>query len=317
MTLPDCVTGIRMHQAKDKVAISLQLPVPQYTRVNKSTYLSLMPLVSDFTLLSESPKLVFGFLRSLFVLEISPLSDAGSVKIKDLTINPATLNLLEKKVGVTLEQIGTGNSFLNIYSSITDIERKSSKDRALVNLIRDPHLENYPRTLLHLMKRVMMTVKEKEMHLKDHPSREMSTRNLALLDLETIMEALSMIALLDLETIMEALSMIALLDLETIMEALSIIALLALETSKVHPLREAHNRTKALTLETSKAHPHREAHSRTALLDLETSKAHPHREAHSRTALLDLETSKAHPSREVRNRQITCRHFMHDQEVPQ
>ena len=34
--------------------------------------------------------------------------------IKDLNINPVTLNLLEEKVGITLEQIGTGDRFLNI-----------------------------------------------------------------------------------------------------------------------------------------------------------------------------------------------------------
>ena len=34
--------------------------------------------------------------------------------IKDLNINPATLNLIEEKVGSTLEFIGTGDHFLNI-----------------------------------------------------------------------------------------------------------------------------------------------------------------------------------------------------------
>ena len=33
--------------------------------------------------------------------------------IKDLNIKPDTLNLIEKKVGNTLEHIGTGNNFLN------------------------------------------------------------------------------------------------------------------------------------------------------------------------------------------------------------
>jgi hypothetical protein len=33
--------------------------------------------------------------------------------IKDLKIKPATLNLIEKKVGNTLECIGIGNNFLN------------------------------------------------------------------------------------------------------------------------------------------------------------------------------------------------------------
>ena len=34
--------------------------------------------------------------------------------IKDLYINPATLNLLEEKVGGTVERLGTGDNFLNI-----------------------------------------------------------------------------------------------------------------------------------------------------------------------------------------------------------
>ena len=33
--------------------------------------------------------------------------------IKDLNIKPATLNLIEEKVGSTLEHIGTGDYFLN------------------------------------------------------------------------------------------------------------------------------------------------------------------------------------------------------------
>ena len=33
--------------------------------------------------------------------------------IKDLKIKPVTLNLIEEKVGSTLERIGTGNHFLN------------------------------------------------------------------------------------------------------------------------------------------------------------------------------------------------------------
>ena len=34
--------------------------------------------------------------------------------IKDLNIEPATLNLIEEKVGSTLEHIGTGDPFLSI-----------------------------------------------------------------------------------------------------------------------------------------------------------------------------------------------------------
>ena len=45
---------------------------------------------------------------------LSPCTKLKCKWIKDLSINPATLNLLEEKVGITLEQIGTGDRFLNI-----------------------------------------------------------------------------------------------------------------------------------------------------------------------------------------------------------
>ncbi|KAL6031537.1 hypothetical protein STEG23_022987, partial [Scotinomys teguina] len=51
-------------------------------------------------------------------LQIDPyLSPCTKLKfkwIKDLNINPVTLNLIEEKVGSTLERIGTGDQFLNI-----------------------------------------------------------------------------------------------------------------------------------------------------------------------------------------------------------
>ena len=45
---------------------------------------------------------------------LSPCTKLKSKWIKNLTIKPATLNLIEEKVGSTLECIGTGNHFLNI-----------------------------------------------------------------------------------------------------------------------------------------------------------------------------------------------------------
>ena len=46
---------------------------------------------------------------------LSPCIKLKSEWIKDLNnIKPATLNLIEEKVGSTLEHIGTGNHFLNI-----------------------------------------------------------------------------------------------------------------------------------------------------------------------------------------------------------
>ncbi|KAL6038620.1 hypothetical protein STEG23_017924 [Scotinomys teguina] len=45
---------------------------------------------------------------------LSPCTKLKSKWIKDLNINPVTLNLIEEKVGSTLECIGTGDQFLNI-----------------------------------------------------------------------------------------------------------------------------------------------------------------------------------------------------------
>ena len=45
---------------------------------------------------------------------LSPCMKLNCKWIKDLSINPVTLNLLEEIVGTTLEQIGTGDRFRNI-----------------------------------------------------------------------------------------------------------------------------------------------------------------------------------------------------------
>ena len=50
---------------------------------------------------------------------ISPCTKLKSKWIKDLNIKPATLNLIEEKVGSTLERIGTGDHFLNITAAQT------------------------------------------------------------------------------------------------------------------------------------------------------------------------------------------------------
>jgi hypothetical protein len=44
---------------------------------------------------------------------LSPCTKLKSKWIKDLNIKPDTLNLIEKKVGNSLEHIGTGENFLN------------------------------------------------------------------------------------------------------------------------------------------------------------------------------------------------------------
>ena len=45
---------------------------------------------------------------------LSPCTKLKSKWMKDLNIKPATLNLIEEKVGSTLEHIGTGDHVLNI-----------------------------------------------------------------------------------------------------------------------------------------------------------------------------------------------------------
>ena len=45
---------------------------------------------------------------------LSPCTKLKSKWMKDLNIKPATVNLIEEKVGNTLECIGTGDHFLNI-----------------------------------------------------------------------------------------------------------------------------------------------------------------------------------------------------------
>jgi hypothetical protein len=59
------------------------------------------------------------FLSSLYILDISPLSDLSpctkvkSKWIKELHIKPDTMKLIEEKVGKSLEDMGTGEKFLN------------------------------------------------------------------------------------------------------------------------------------------------------------------------------------------------------------
>ena len=50
-------------------------------------------------------------------MKIDPYLSCTKLKskwIEDLNIKPTTLNLIEEKVGSTLEHIGTGDHFLNI-----------------------------------------------------------------------------------------------------------------------------------------------------------------------------------------------------------
>ena len=47
-------------------------------------------------------------------IDLSPCTKLKSEWIKDLNIKPIRMNIIEEKVGSTLEHIGTGDHFLNI-----------------------------------------------------------------------------------------------------------------------------------------------------------------------------------------------------------
>ena len=58
---------------------------------------------------------------------LSPCTKLMSKWIKDLNIKPDTLNLIEEKVGSTLEYIGTGNHFLNITPGAQTLRERINK----------------------------------------------------------------------------------------------------------------------------------------------------------------------------------------------
>ena len=49
---------------------------------------------------------------------LSPCTKVKSKWIKELHIKPETLKLIEEKMGKSLEDIGTGEKFLNFYSAM-------------------------------------------------------------------------------------------------------------------------------------------------------------------------------------------------------
>ena len=58
---------------------------------------------------------------------LSPCTKLKSKWIKDLNIKPATLNLIEEKLGSTLECIGTGNHILNIIPAAQNLREIINK----------------------------------------------------------------------------------------------------------------------------------------------------------------------------------------------
>ena len=58
---------------------------------------------------------------------LSPCTKLKSKWIKDLNIKPAMLNLIEEKVGSTLEYIGTGDHFLNITPAAWTLRETNNK----------------------------------------------------------------------------------------------------------------------------------------------------------------------------------------------
>ena len=64
---------------------------------------------------------------------LSPRTKLKSKWIKDLNINPPTLDLLEEKVGGTIEQSGIGDCFLNI-TQVAQTLRSTINKRDLLKL---------------------------------------------------------------------------------------------------------------------------------------------------------------------------------------
>ena len=58
---------------------------------------------------------------------LSPCIKLKSKWIKDLNIIPVALNLIEDKVGSSIEHTGTGNHFLNIISVTQTLKASLSK----------------------------------------------------------------------------------------------------------------------------------------------------------------------------------------------
>ena len=58
---------------------------------------------------------------------LSPCTKLKSKWIKDLSISPNTLNLIEEKVGTTLQQVGTGDHFLHITPAAQTVRASLNK----------------------------------------------------------------------------------------------------------------------------------------------------------------------------------------------
>ena len=58
---------------------------------------------------------------------LSPCTKLKYKLIKNLNIKPTTLNLIEEKVGSTLEHIGTGDHFLNIIPAAQTLRERINK----------------------------------------------------------------------------------------------------------------------------------------------------------------------------------------------
>jgi hypothetical protein len=58
---------------------------------------------------------------------LSPWTKLKSKWIKDLNIKPDTLNLIEEKVGKSLELIGTGENFLNTTPMVQTLRSRIDK----------------------------------------------------------------------------------------------------------------------------------------------------------------------------------------------
>ena len=111
------VTGIktdrRTNSIKSKTQISIHTPTNTWFLTKKQKNIKWKKIIFDKWCLYNW---ISTCRRMKIYLYLSSCTKLKSKRIKDLNIKSAILNLIEEKVGSTLECIGTGDHFLNITS---------------------------------------------------------------------------------------------------------------------------------------------------------------------------------------------------------
>jgi hypothetical protein len=72
-------------------------------------------------------KLISAYMKLKLDPCLSPYTSINSKWIKDLTIRPETLKLVQERVGNTLELIGIGNDFLNRIEIAQQLRKRMDK----------------------------------------------------------------------------------------------------------------------------------------------------------------------------------------------